>query len=306
MNAITSKNLTKIYNDATILHNINLTIPKGEFYSLMGPNGSGKTTLVSILASIKSPTSGTVRIFEKPPEESKSLIGYVPQENFSSPLLTGKENLRYFARMLGYRRDQAESLADVLLSKIGLEDEAHKRVADYSGGMRKRLEVATALFPGIELLILDEPTTGLDPSGRRTFFGLLEEIRENEITIVQVTHIGADAELASRVGFIERGTLIAEGNPEELKEKSGLENTVAVETILKSDKAAAILEKYGGSLLETDTGYRLSCKDAEKHIPDIVRSLDTAGIKVMRLEMTKPSLEDVFFRLTGKPVGVDE
>lgn len=306
MNAIHIKGLTKTYDDTDVLRGVNLDVEKGEFYCLMGPNGSGKTTLVSIVASIRSPTSGVIQIYGKSPEQAKHFIGYVPQENFSSPLLTGRENLMYFARLLGYSRKEAESVADNLLEKIGLSHDAHKRVSHYSGGMRKRLEVATALFPGVELLILDEPTTGLDPSARRTFFSLLEEIRGEKTTILLVTHIGADAELASRVGLIDKGVIIAEGDPEQLKDESGLENTVTVETVVQSAKVANVLKKFGGPVLESDAGYRIHCTNAEEIIPDMVRSLDNAGVKVTRLEMAKPTLEDVFFHLTGKPVGVDE
>lgn len=301
MNAVTVENLTKTYNHTQVLKGITLTLTEGEFYSLMGPNGSGKTTLVSIIASLRSPTTGTVRIFDKRPEEARHLIGYVPQENFSSPLLTGKENLLYVARMAGLPKPKAAPLVDALLQKVGLEKDAHKRVSHYSGGMRKRLEVATALFPGVRLLILDEPTTGLDPSARRTFFSLLEEVK-GEATLLLVTHIGADAELASRVGLIDNGILIAEGAPEELKDRSGLENALTVETVIQSERAVRVLETWG-KVLETEEGYRIHCKDAEEIIPDLVRKLDTAGVKVKRIEMTNPSLEDVFFSATGKKVG---
>jgi ABC-type multidrug transport system ATPase subunit len=306
MDTITVQNLTKTYNSTEVLKEINLSINQGEFYGLMGPNGSGKTTLVSIIASIRSPNSGIIKIFGESPEKAKHLIGYVPQENFSSPSLTGKENLMYFARMLGYPKAKADTLTNDLLKKIGLSKDAHKRVSNYSGGMRKRLEVATALYPGIKLLILDEPTTGLDPSARRTFFGLLEEIREKDTTVLLVTHIGADAELASRVGLIDKGIVIAEGEPEQLKDESGLQTAITVETLVKSERVIPLLQEFGKSVMETDAGYRIHCKQAEEAIPDLVRKLDSAGVKVTRLEMTQPSLEDVFFSLTGKPVGVDE
>jgi ABC-2 type transport system ATP-binding protein len=306
MEAVTIKNVTKVYDSTKVLKGVNLTINQGEFYSLMGPNGSGKTTLVSIIASIRSPTSGTVEIFGKSPGETKKSIGYVPQENFSSPTLTGKENLMYFARVLGYKKSEAHTITNDLLNKVGLSAEADKRVSHYSGGMRKKLEVATAFFPGVNLLILDEPTTGLDPSARRTFFGLLDELKDEKTTVLLVTHIGADAELASRVGLIDKGVIIAEGDPETLKDESGLENAVTVETVVKSGKVTDILKRFGEPVMETDTGYRIHCKNAEEIIPDMVRSLDSANVKVTRLEMTKPSLEDVFFNLTGKPVGVEE
>ena len=217
MDAVTVEKLTKKYGDNEVLKGVNLKIAEGEFYALMGPNGSGKTTLASIIVSVRFPTSGKIEIYGKKPENAKELIGYVPQESFSSPILTGKENLMYFAGLLGYSKNTSEKTVNELLKKIGLSEDANKRVSDYSGGMRKRLEVATALFPGIKILILDEPTTGLDPSARRKFLGLIQELRKEKTTVLLITHIGADAELASRVGLIDEGKIIAEDEPERLK-----------------------------------------------------------------------------------------
>jgi ABC-2 type transport system ATP-binding protein len=304
MNAITVCVLHKSFSDLEALKGVDLAIREGEFYALMGPNGSGKTTLASIIASVRSPTSGSVEIYGKEPKKAKKFIGYVPQENFSSPMLTGRENLMYFAGLLGYPKTEAKSIVDELLSKIGLSQEADKMVSHYSGGMRKRLEVATALFPGIKILILDEPTTGLDPSARRRFLGLIRDVKGEETTILLVTHIGADAESASRVGLMDNGEIIAEDTPERLKQASGLTNVMEVETTFRSNRIADLLSDFSDKkrVLETDRGYRIYCEDADKATPDIVRSLDAIGCKAIRIEITKPSLEDVFFKLTEKAV----
>ncbi len=158
MESIYVENLTKRYGDNEVLKGVDLRIEEGEFYALMGPNGSGKTTLVSIMASVRSVTSGKVEIYGKKLEEAKGLISYIPQENFSSPVLTGKENLIYFAELLGFSKNKARKIVNDILDKIDLSEDADKKVSHYSGGMRKRLEVATALFPGMKILILDEPT----------------------------------------------------------------------------------------------------------------------------------------------------
>jgi ABC-2 type transport system ATP-binding protein len=302
--AVLAENLTKEYGKKEVLKKVNLKIGRGEFYALMGPNGSGKTTLASILASVKSPTGGKIEIFGKKPEDAKKITGYVPQENFSSPLLTGKENLMYFAELLGYSKKEATAIVEGLLKKVGLWEDADKRVSNYSGGMRKRLEVATILFPGLKLLILDEPTTGLDPSARRKFLGLIHELRNEETAILLITHIGADADLASRVGLIDKGVIIAEDQPEKLKKNSGLENVVNIETSIKSDKVASLLSKFSEKMkvLETETGYRVFTEDVEKATPEMVRSLEEFGCKVTRIEAAKPSLEDVFFKLTERKV----
>lgn len=302
MAAIHAEKLTKRYGDNEVLKGVDLKIEEGEFYALMGPNGSGKTTLASIIVSVRSPTSGKIEIYGRKPEDAKELIGYVPQENFSSPILTGKENLMYFAGLLGYPKKKAERIVDGLLHRMGLSKDANKRVSDYSGGMKKRLEVATALLPGIRLLILDEPTTGLDPSARRKFLGSLQGLRKEKVTILLITHIGADAELASRVGLIDEGEIIAEDEPERLKERSGVENVIDIETTIKGEEVANVLSKFSEKqkVLETDVGYRVYCKDVEEATPQIVRSLDMIGCKAMKIDIVKPSLEDVFFELTEK------
>jgi len=304
MNAIRVENLTKRYGANEVLKGVNLKVDEGEFYALMGPNGSGKTTLASIIASVRVPTSGSVDIYGRKSWEAKEWIGYVPQENFSSPNLTGRENLVYFARLLGYSGSQAESLVNEMLGRIGMSADADKRVGKYSGGMRKRLEVATALFPGVRILILDEPTTGLDPSARRKFLGLVEEVKDKQTTIFLITHLGSDAELASRVGLIDNGKIIAEGEPEALKRMHGLGDVITVETAVKSDKVADVLRNFSDEkrLLETETGYRIYCKHGDKVLPELVRNLDQIGGKVTRIEVAKPSLEDVFFKLTEKTV----
>jgi ABC-2 type transport system ATP-binding protein len=304
MYAINVEKLTKKFEDCEVLNGVDLKIAENELYALMGPNGSGKTTLASIIASVRSPTSGKIEIYGKKPEDAKDLIGYIPQKNFSSSILTGKENLLYFAGLLGYSKSVAEKLVAELLDKIGLSADADKRVSNYSGGMRKRLEVATALFPNMRILILDEPTTGLDPSARRKFLGLVQELRRENVTVLLITHIGADAELASRVGLIDDGKIIAEGEPEMLKKLSGLTDVVNIETAIKSNKVTQVLSEFSEKqkVLETDIGYRVYCEDIEKAVPEIVRALDAVGCKVSKIETVTPSLEDVFFRLTEKMV----
>ena len=304
MKAIYVRNLTKRFGNNEVLKGVSLKIAEGEFYALMGPNGSGKTTLASIIASIRKPTAGRVEIYGKPPEQTKKLIGYVPQENFSSPKLTARENLMYFAQLLNFSGSQAKSLVNEMLDRMGLSQDADKRVGKYSGGMRKRLEVATALFPGVRILILDEPTTSLDPAARRNFFGLIEEIKDEKTTILLITHLGSDAELASRVGLIDNGKIIAEDEPETLKRAHGLEDVITIEVAVRTEKVVSILRDFSDDkrLLETEAGYRIYSKNGDKVLAEVSRSLDHAGYKVTRMEMAKPSLEDVFFELTEKDI----
>ena len=302
MFAVHVENLVKTYDSRRVLDGVNLDVPEGEFYALMGPNGSGKTTLASIIASVKMQDSGIVEVYGNKPARAKEFIGYVPQENFSSPKLSGKENLVYFANLLGYSRSQANQLAAEVLENVGLSEEADKRVAKYSGGMRKRLEVATAIFPGIKVLILDEPTTGLDPAARRSFFSMVQDNMDRKTSIILITHIGSDAELASRVGLIDNGRMIAEGTPDELKRKHAVEDVITVETVVKTESALLVLRGFSidGRVAESEAGYRIFSRNGDRVLADVVRSLDQAGHKVLRIEMARPTLEDVFFRLTDR------
>jgi ABC-2 type transport system ATP-binding protein len=302
MNALIVKNLVKTYGDKKVLNDINLEIEEGGFYALMGPNGSGKTTLVSIIASVTHADEGMVRVFGN--EHAKSLISYVPQENFSSPLLTGRENLCYFAQLQGFSRQHARSLTDTVLETVELSNEANNRVATYSGGMRKRLEVGTGLFPGTRLLILDEPTTGLDPSARREFYSMITRLSDEGKTILLITHIGEDAELASTVGFIHKGVIIAQGPPEQMKIQSDLHHVVTVETAVQSRNVVSILTQFSsqGNVQETESGYRVYCHDAENSIPQIMRSLESQGVYTTKIAVESPSLEDVFYTLTERQV----
>jgi len=300
--AIHVENLVKTYDSRRVLDGVNLDVAEGEFYALMGPNGSGKTTLASIIAAVKTQDSGIVEVSGKKPAQAKEFIGYVPQENFSSPKLSGRENLVYFANLLGYSRNQANQLVVEMLQSVGLSEEADKRVAKYSGGMRKRLEIATAIFPGIKVLILDEPTTGLDPAARRSFFSMIQEIMDKKTSIILITHIGSDAELASRVGLIDNGRMIAEGTPDELKRKHAVEDVITVETAAKSERVLSVLKGFSidGRVAESEAGYKIYSRNGDRVLADVVRGLDQAGHKVMRIEMARPTLEDVFFRLTER------
>jgi len=304
MDSIVIKNVTKKYGNKAAVDNLDLNIREGEFFCLMGPNGSGKTTLSSIIASIRTQDSGTVEIYGKKPSMAKEMIGYLPQENFSDSLLTGRENLLFFARMLGFKRKEAIFIVNDLINKIGLGEDSSKRISKYSGGMRKRLELATILFPGTKILILDEPTTGLDPSARRNFFGLIDSIKDQTTTVLLITHIGSDAEHASMVCLMNEGKIIARGTPDEIKSNIHLSNVINVETSVKNDRIKDILNSFNksGELLETDRGYKIYTSETAEVIPGIVRAVEESGYKITRIGSEIPSLEDVFFKLTGKAI----
>ncbi|MGD0478414.1 MAG: ABC transporter ATP-binding protein [Nitrososphaerales archaeon] len=302
--AIHVGNLHKSYDSAHVLNGVNLDVNQGQFYALMGPNGSGKSTLAAIIASVVDFDSGTVEVFAKKPADARKSFGYVPQDNFSIPLLTGRENLIYFAGVLGYSGREVRAKADELLAKVGLTADANKRASQYSGGMRKRLELATVLFPGIKLLILDEPTTGLDPAARRDFLNLVKGTVDRGTSILLITHLGTDAEQATRVGLMYKGGIVAEDTPEALKRTYATVDVITVETSTRSPQVAHLLEGYSrdGKLAETQTGYHIYARDAAELVPDVIHALDRAGVGEKRIEVSTATLEDVFFRLTEHPM----
>jgi ABC-2 type transport system ATP-binding protein len=304
VHSIYIKDLRKSYGNQKVLDGVDLTVEEGEFYALMGPNGSGKSTLSSIMASVTKFDGGTLEICGEKPQQARKMIAYIPQENFSVPQLSGRENLLYFARVLGNDGSDTRRLINQMLDKVGLTNEADKQFSRYSGGMKKRLELATALFPGVRVLILDEPTTGLDPAARRDFFALLANIKHDQTSIFLITHLGSDAEAASRVGLIHRGKIIAEGTPATLRRQYAPEEAVTIETPSLSSDCEAVLRTFsdGQKVARLQTGYRIYARDGGQVLPQVVKALNLAGITVNRTEVAKPTLEDVFFRLTEHPM----
>ena len=170
--------------------------------------------------------------------------------------------------------------------------------------MRKRLEAATVLFPGIRILILDEPTTGLDPAARRDFFSMVQEVKDNKTSIFLITHIGADAELASRVGLIDHGKIVAEDRPDSLKTTFAAEDAITIETSKRDKAVEALIKGFGDpkNIVATENGYRLYTHNGERVMPEVTRALDRAGYRVTRTELSRPTLEDVFFKVTDRTI----
>ncbi|MGY5853798.1 MAG: ABC transporter ATP-binding protein [Candidatus Thorarchaeota archaeon] len=303
-NAIVVDNVTKGYKELDVLRGVSLQIEQGEFYILMGPNGSGKSTLVSIIAGTNAADSGSVRILGddimKDRLQARRHLGYVPQGNYCSTFLTGRENLRYFAGVLGLTKSESKKQIDDLLEMMGLVSDADRRVSEYSGGMRKKLEVAAALLGNPTILLLDEPTTGLDPRVRKEFIGLLNTINSTGTTILLVTHIGEDAEVGSRVGFMVDGAIIVEDSPEVLKETSGVQDSIVIDAIPRDEELHLLLASLddGCVVIQREEGFLICCEGAMNLIPRVIEALNNEGYEILRIEANPSSLEDVFYRLT--------
>ena len=277
----------------------------GEIYGFLGPNGAGKSTTVHVLTTLLPPTSGTARVggydVVKEGPRVRSLIGVALQEAALDPLLTGRDHLRLQATLQGVRKDQRRARADDLLERVGLADAGDRKVSGYSGGMKRRLDLALALIHEPRVLFLDEPTTGLDPQSRTALWEEVARLRREEtVTVFLTTQYLEEADvLADRVGIIDQGKIVAEGTPAALKAEIGRPSVHAIPHRDEDRPAIAqFLSRFGEPLATTrDVAVRL--RDG-LGLTDIVRAVDQNGVDIADIELRAPTLDDVFLAKTGR------
>ena len=227
--AITIQNLTKKFEDKTAVENLSLQVNKGELFGLLGPNGAGKTTIINILCGLVKPTSGTAKVYgydtQKETPKVKELIGVCTQETAIYPYLTGAENLELFGNLYGLKGKMLKERSAMLLTKMGLKEDAKRIASKYSGGMKRRLSLTLALIHDPQVAFLDEPTVAMDPQSRHVVWDFIKEQKTQSKTIILTTHYMEEAEeLCDRVGIIDHGKLIALGTPKELIAKNQVKN----------------------------------------------------------------------------------
>ena len=227
--AIAIDKLTKKFEDVTAVDGLSLEVEEGELFGLLGPNGAGKTTTINVLCCILEPTSGSVSVggydVRKEPEKIKELIGVCPQDTAVFSYLTGRENVELFGNLHAMPKEKIRKNTDELLERMGLSEDAKRRVGKYSGGMRRRINLIMALVHDPEIAFLDEPTVGMDPQSRRAVWDFIKDLKKQNKTVILTTHYMEEAEeLCDRVGIIDYGKLIALGEPEQLKAKFGAKN----------------------------------------------------------------------------------
>jgi len=284
---------------------IDLSVAPGEIYGFLGPNGAGKSTTVHVLTTLLPPTAGKARVggydVVKQGPKVRSLIGVALQEAALDPLLTGRDHLRLQATLQGVPKEERRSRADELLERVGLADAADRKVAGYSGGMKRRLDLALALVHRPRILFLDEPTTGLDPQSRTALWEEVAKLRrEDGVTVFLTTQYLEEADvLADRVGIIDQGKLVAEGTPAALKAEIGRPSVHAIPHRDEDrEEIASFLAQFGEPLATTrDVAVRL--RDG-LGLTDIVRAVDAKGVDVVDLELRAPTLDDVFLAKTGR------
>jgi ABC-2 type transport system ATP-binding protein len=297
--------LRKTYGDTHALRGVSFQVFEGELFGLLGPNGAGKTTLLSILSCLAEPTSGEVRLLGKTivasDRDARRLIGIVPQELALYEQLTARENLLFFGELFGLGGKELADRAEQLLVAVGLETRDRHRVATFSGGMKRRLNLAAALVHQPRLLLLDEPTVGVDPQSRNLIFEEVRRLRSEGMTVVYTSHYMEEVEaLCSRIGIIDQGKLQAcDTLPSLLKMLRGL---VRCRVPGVTPSLRAKLKGLGGCDLRerSDGEFELECEDVKTTLLRVVGLLNEAQLELVHLETQEPNLERVFLHLTGR------
>jgi ABC-2 type transport system ATP-binding protein len=303
-----ARSITVRFGKVTALDGLDLTAPSGQVLAILGPNGAGKTTFVRTVATLQRPTSGQLRVrgndVARRPVAVRRDIGLAGQFAAVEPTMTGRENLEMTARLFGHGRAEARRAASAVIDRLGLADVAGRRSRTYSGGQRRRLDLGASLVGAPRLLLLDEPTTGLDPAGRREVWDAVRGLASAGTDILLTTHYLDEAdELADHVVVIDHGRTVASGTLGELKASVGRDVIeLAVGDTTRLDEAGRLLERVTGSLPRLDRGSRRATAPAAggaSELAAVIGCLASAGIAVDEIGLRRPTLDEVFLALTG-------
>jgi len=309
---IEARGLVRTFKDVKAVQGIDLRVEPGEIYGFLGPNGAGKSTMIHMLTTLLPPTAGTATVaghdIVKEGPQVRAAIGAALQEAALDPYLTAREHLRLQSGLHGLRKKEREERSGELLTRVGLTGAADRKVQTYSGGMKRRLDLALALVHRPRILFLDEPTTGLDPQSRSALWTEVGRLAKDEgVTVFLTTQYLEEADvLADRVGIIDHGRLVTEGTPDALKAEIGrptVEATPGDASQLGS--VAAVLERFGEPM-PASPGAIAVMLDGKGDLTDVLRALDAEGLRVDDLRLHAPSLDDVFLAKTGRKLEGDE
>jgi ABC-2 type transport system ATP-binding protein len=286
---------------------IELRVDPGEVYGFLGPNGAGKSTTVHMLTTLLPPTEGSARVAGYDVVDDgpavRAAIGAALQEAALDPFLTGREHMKLQTALHGMTGDDARERTRALLERVGLTEAADRRVGGYSGGMKRRLDLALALVHRPRILFLDEPTTGLDPQSRSALWEEVQRLASDRgVTVFLTTQYLEEADvLADRVGIIDRGKIVAEGTPEALKDEIGRPSVEVVPVEAEDlERTKAVLSRFGESVTGSPKGASARLAGGDSQLADVVRALDAENVGIQDLQLHAPSLDDVFLAKTGR------
>ncbi len=296
MEPLIVKGLSKRLSNKEVLKDVNMRVKNGSVVALLGPNGAGKSTLMKIVVGIYKPTRGNVKVFGKEPLQARRLVGYSPQEGGFREELSGIENLSFIAGLYGLKWKEVKERANEILERLGVSLPLKEQVKKYSGGMKKILSLVSSMIHDPKLLILDEPTVALDPSVRRRFWQLMNDMKKR-VSILFATHYVSEAErFADYVYILYNGKIIAEGTPEELKRKYAPKGAIEIETFEIEDKAVFELCKHFPCKVNGNT-IRILSEEPDEDVPKVISKMYEMGGRIKSLKVLKPSLEDAFLKV---------
>jgi ABC-2 type transport system ATP-binding protein len=301
------EDLRKAFGERVAVDGVGFTIAAGETYGLLGPNGAGKTTTISMVCGLLRRDDGRVtlqgRELDTDTVDVKAAVGFVPQEIAIYPDLTARENLRFFGKLYGLSGSGLDGRIDRLLETLGLADRGHDRTEAFSGGMKRRLNIGLGMLNEPAVLVLDEPTVGVDPQSRNAILDAVEALASAGMAVLYTTHYMEEAErLCDRVGILDEGVLRAEGTLRELTSLVGEHDRLRIDARGDLGAAAAAAQQLPGvaEAVPRDGGLELLVEDARASLAEIVRAIDGTGAGITSMEVDEPNLEAVFLHLTGK------
>lgn len=307
MEFIKVSNLVKKYNGNTAVAGVGFEINKGDLFGLLGPNGAGKSTIISMLSGLLKPTEGSIYIngedIIKTPMAAKKAIGLVPQDIALYPTLTAKENLMFWGRMYNLSGKLLKDRVAEVLSIVDLDNRKNERIQTYSGGMKRRINIAAALLHRPEILIMDEPTVGIDPQSRNHILETVKRLNEEGMTIIYTSHYMEEVEyLCTRLGIVDHGKLIAIGNKDEIKKIIINQDRIEV---LVSAVTPTVLEKirqieFVTGVTAEDNKLTILSNDGPELLMSVLSAIAKLNIKVLSVNVEEPNLESVFLNLTGR------
>lgn len=306
-NILEVQRLTKRFGERTAVDDVSFTIKPGESYGLLGPNGAGKTTTISMICGLLKKDGGSVAVAGQPLDQkstsAKRAVGYVPQDIALYGDLSARENLNFWGKLYGLSGRSLKARVDVVIETIGLTDRANDRVSKYSGGMKRRLNIGAGLLHEPKLLVLDEPTVGVDPQSRNAILENVESLKAQGLSVLYTTHYMEEAErLCDRVGIIDEGKLIAEGTRRELVTSVGEQDRIHLSAGGDLDAFAKEILKLDGikEVTPQENGIEILSGDGRGMLPRLIEAASRAGCDVTSVEVFEPDLEAVFLHLTGK------